>query len=51
MSEINSIFKDAIGQESVKKTLSIYIDAYKKKSEFQVIVASILGIFQISTEA
>jgi len=30
MSEINSIFKDAIGQESVKKTLSIYIDAYKK---------------------
>jgi Holliday junction resolvasome RuvABC ATP-dependent DNA helicase subunit len=30
MSTINSIFKDAIGQESVKRTLSIYIDAYKK---------------------
>lgn len=30
MSTINSIFKDAIGQESVKRTLSIYIDAYEK---------------------
>ena len=30
MPTINSIFDDAIGQESVKKTLSIYIDAYKK---------------------
>ena len=27
---INDIFDDAIGQESVKRTLSIYIDAYKK---------------------
>tara|TARA_R110002051_G_scaffold72552_1_gene131139 strand:+ start:3337 stop:4275 length:939 start_codon:yes stop_codon:yes gene_type:complete len=30
MPTINSIFDDAIGQESVKRTLSIYIDAYKK---------------------
>ena len=30
MPTINDIFDDAIGQESVKRTLSIYIDAYKK---------------------
>ena len=30
MQKINEVFKDAIGQDSVKKTLSVYIDAYKK---------------------
>lgn len=30
MPMINSIFEEAIGQESVKRTLSIYIDAYAK---------------------
>ena len=30
MQKINDVFDDAIGQESVKKTLSVYIDAYKK---------------------
>ena len=30
MPKSNSIFDEAIGQESVKRTLSIYIDAYKK---------------------
>lgn len=32
MQKINDVFEDAIGQESVKKTLSVYIDAYKKTS-------------------
>ena len=27
--EINEIFKEAIGQESVKRTLSVFIDSYK----------------------
>ena len=30
MQKVNEVFKDAIGQDSVKKTLSVYIDAYKK---------------------
>jgi Holliday junction resolvasome RuvABC ATP-dependent DNA helicase subunit len=30
MQKINEVFEDAIGQEAVKKTLSVYIDAYKK---------------------
>lgn len=37
MPKINSTFDDAIGQESVKRTLSIYIDAYAKTNRLPFI--------------